>query len=50
VNEIYRFQTRRLSELADKMAVLSELNATVRGSVLCPGISSCDASTASGFR
>ena len=31
---MYRFQTRRLSELADNTAVLSELNDTVLGSIL----------------
>jgi len=41
---------RRLSALADKTAVLSELNVTVRGSVLCPGINSCDETVASGLR
>jgi len=41
---------RRLSALADKTAVLSELNVTVRGSVLCPGINSCDETAASGLR
>jgi len=45
-----RFQTRRLSELADKIAVLSELNETVLGSVLWPGINSWDVSAASGLR
>ena len=48
--KLYRFQTLRLSALADKIAVLSELNDTVLGSARCPGMTSCDESVSSGLR